>query len=350
MLFLDEIKNEMKKEAKFWKKLNDDIQCLLCPRNCKIAPGKRGFCGGRENRDGTLYSLTYGSIVSMAADPIEKKPLYHFWPGSLVFSIASLGCTFACQHCQNWEISQRRIGEVPTEDITPDELIRLTKKYQCSGIAHTYSEPTIWTEYAIDVGKLAKAEGLYNVYVTNGYISLDALQELAPWLDAANVDVKAFTDDFYRKICGVPSLQPVLSVCEWMYAHRIHLEITYLVIPKENDKPEEIRKFCRWVVDKLSPDVPVHFSRFYPQYHMLEKPPTPVETLEKAYKIAKEEGLLYVYLGNVPGHPYDNTYCPSCGELLISRYGYTILEFNIKEGKCLRCGKRIPIVGTLVEV
>jgi len=281
---------------------------------------------------------------------LRKKPLYHFWPGSLVFSIASLGCTFACQHCQNWEISQRRIGEVPTEDITPDELIRLTKKYQCSGIAHTYSEPTIWTEYAIDVGKLAKAEGLYNVYVTNGYISLDALQELAPWLDAANVDVKAFTDDFYRKICGVPSLQPVLSVCEWMYAHRIHLEITYLVIPKENDKPEEIRKFCRWVVDKLSPDVPVHFSRFYPQYHMLEKPPTPVETLEKAYKIAKEEGLLYVYLGNVPGHPYDNTYCPSCGELLISRYGYTILEFNIKEGKCLRCGKRIPIVGTLVEV
>jgi pyruvate formate lyase activating enzyme len=339
----------MRREAKFWKKVNEEIQCLLCPRNCKISDGKRGFCGARENKGGVLYTLTYGSIISMAADPIEKKPLYHFWPGSSVFSIAAPGCTFSCRHCQNWEISQRKVGEVATEDISPEELIRLTKEYQCSGIAHTYSEPTIWTEYAMDVGKLAKAEGLYNVYVTNGYISLEALQELAPWLDAANVDVKAFSDDFYKRICGVPSLQPVLDACKWMYEHHIHLEITYLIIPKENDGSEEIRKFCKWVSEELDPEVPVHFSRFYPQYRMLDKPPTPVETLEKAHKIAKEEGLCYVYLGNVPGHPYDNTYCPECGEVLIGRYGYSILEFNVVEGRCPRCHRKIPIVGTMVE-
>jgi pyruvate formate lyase activating enzyme len=338
----------MRKPAKFWKKLNGEIQCLLCPRNCRIAPGKRGFCGARENEGGTLYTLVYGSVVSMAADPIEKKPLYHFWPGSSVFSIAAPGCTFTCLHCQNWEISQARVGQVETEDLPPEELIRLTKEYNCSGIAHTYTEPTIWTEYAIDVGKLARAENLYNVYVTNGFISPEALQELGPWLDAANVDVKAFSDDFYRRICGA-RLQPVLEACEWMQEHRIHLEITYLIIPKENDRSEEIREFCRWVSEKLNPEVPVHFSRFYPHYRMLEKPPTPVETLERAHEIAREEGLSYVYLGNVPGHPYDNTYCPGCGEMLISRYGYTILEFNIKNGRCAKCGRKIPLVGTISQ-
>jgi pyruvate formate lyase activating enzyme len=338
----------MRKPARFWKKLNGEIQCLLCPRNCRIAPGKRGFCGARENDAGTLYTLVYGSVVSMAADPIEKKPLYHFWPGSSVFSIAAPGCTFTCLHCQNWEISQARVGQVETEDLPPEELIRLTKEYHCSGIAHTYTEPTIWTEYAIDVGKLARAENLYSVYVTNGFISPEALQELEPWLDAANVDVKAFSEDFYRRICGA-RLQPVLEACEWMYEHRIHLEITYLIIPKENDRPEEIREFCRWVSEKLSPEVPVHFSRFYPQYRMLERPPTPVETLERAHKIAREEGLSYVYLGNVPGHPYDNTYCPGCGEMLISRYGYTILEFNLKNGRCRKCGRKIPLVGTISQ-
>ena len=339
----------MIREALFWKKLNGEVQCQLCPRSCKIAEGRRGFCGARENRGGKLFTLVYGSLVSMAADPIEKKPLYHFWPGSLVFSVATPGCTFSCRHCQNWEISQRKMGELSTEEVSPEELVKLTKEYQCSGIAHTYSEPVIWIEYAIDVGKLAKANGLYNVYVTNGYISLDALRELAPWLDAANVDVKAFSDDFYRRICGVPGLQPVLDACEWMYKHRIHLEITYLIIPKENDDSNEIRRFCRWVAEKLSPEVPVHFSRFYPQYRMLEKPPTPIETLERAYRIAKEENLCYVYLGNVPGHPYDNTYCPGCGEVLISRYGYTILEFNVVEGRCPKCGRAIPLVGGLVE-
>jgi len=332
--------------ARFWKKLDGDVQCLLCPRNCRIAPGKRGFCGARENEGGTLYTLVYGSVVSMAADPIEKKPLYHFWPGSSVFSIAAPGCTFTCLHCQNWEISQARMGQVGTEDLPPEELIRLTKEYNCSGIAHTYTEPTIWTEYAIDVGRLARTENLYNVYVTNGFISPYALQELGPWLDAANVDVKAFSEDFYRRICGA-RLQPVLEACEWMHGRGIHLEVTYLVIPKENDRPEEIREFCRWVSERLSPEVPVHFSRFYPHYRMLEKPPTPVETLERAYKIAREEGLSYVYLGNVPGHMYDNTYCPGCGEMLISRYGYTILEFNIKDGRCPECGRKIPLVGTM---
>lgn len=280
----------------------------------------------------------------MAADPIEKKPLYHFWPGSSVFSIAAPGCTFSCLHCQNWSISQVRIGEVETEEVPPDELIRLTKQYLCQGIAHTYTEPTLWTEYAIDVGRLAHAEGLYNVYVTNGYITIEALEQLGPYLDAANVDVKAFRDEFYRKICGVPSLKPVLEACEWMHQKGIHLELTYLIIPGENDGEEEIRDFCRWVVG-LDPEVPVHFSRFYPHYRMLEKPPTPVKTLERAHRIAKEENLSHVYLGNVPGHQYDNTYCPGCGELLVSRYGFSVLEFNIRDGVCPKCGRRVRLVG-----
>ncbi|MEM2289911.1 MAG: AmmeMemoRadiSam system radical SAM enzyme [Candidatus Hadarchaeales archaeon] len=335
----------MRRRASFWRKSDSEIVCVLCPRNCRIAPGKTGFCGARRNEDGILYTLSYGAVVSWAPDPIEKKPLYHFWPGSSVFSIAAPGCTFSCLHCQNWSISQTRIGRVETEEISPDELIHLTKQYGCQGIAHTYTEPTIWTEYAIDVGKLARAEGLYNVYVTNGYITAEALEELGPYLDAANVDVKAFRDDFYRKICGVSSLKPVLEACEWMHQHKIHLELTYLIIPGENDREEEIRDFCRWVREELDPEVPVHFSRFYPHYRMLEKPPTPVETLERAHKVAKGEGLQYVYLGNVPGHQYDNTYCPGCGSLLISRYGFSVLEFNLEDGKCPGCGRRIRVVG-----
>ncbi len=334
----------MKAPAKFWRKLNEEVLCELCPRRCRIPRGATGVCGARKNEDGQLFSLVYGSVVSMAADPIEKKPLYHFWPGSSVFSIASPGCNFRCKHCQNWSISQVRVDEVDTKDLSPEELIRLTKEWECQGIAHTYTEPVLWAEYAIDVGKLAKKEGLYNIYVTNGYITETALAELGRYLDAANVDVKAFTDEFYRKICGVPSMEPVLHTCEWFQEHGVHLEVTYLIIPRENDSPDEIREFCKWVAE-MDPEMPVHFSRFYPNYKMLHVPPTPVEKLEEAYKIAKAEGLSYVYLGNVPGHPYDNTYCPNCGELLISRLGYEILEYRIKEGRCPRCGQKIRIIG-----
>ena len=310
-----------------------------------MAPGKVGFCGARKNEGGQLYTLAYGSLVSMAVDPIEKKPLYHFWPGSGVFSIAAPGCNFSCLHCQNWSISQARVEEIAYEDVPPERVIELTKRYGCKGIAHTYSEPILWMEYAYEVGRLAHREDLYNVYVTNGYISLNALQELGPYLDAANVDVKAFSDSFYKKICGVPSINPVLETCEWMAEHGMHLEVTYLVVPRENDSSDEIRGFCRWVAEKLGPEVPTHFSRFYPHYKLADRPQTPVEILERAMRIAGEEGLHYVYIGNVPGHEADNTRCSKCGELLIERYGFSITRYELKDKRCSGCGAKINIVG-----
>jgi pyruvate formate lyase activating enzyme len=340
----------LKRPAMFWEKLPQErVRCLLCPRKCVIAPGRTGFCRARKNEGGELCTLVYGSIVSMGVDPIEKKPFYHFWPGSTAFSISSPGCTFSCLHCQNWTISQASVSDVECEDVAPERVIELTKRYGCRGVSHTYTEPTIWTEFAIDVGRLAHREGLHNNYVTNGYITPEALEELRPYLDAANVDVKAFTDDFYRRICGVPSLRPVLDACQWMVEHGIHLEVTYLIIPRENDSPEEIRKFCRWVVEDLNPDVPTHFSRFYPQYRMTDRNETPIGTLERALEIAREEGINYVYIGNVPGHHGDNTYCPKCGELLIERYGFSITGWNLKDHRCPSCGEEIKIVGEYVE-
>lgn len=336
----------MKKPAMFWKKLQEGkVQCTLCSRYCVIPPGKLGFCMARKNIDGELYTLVYGSIVSRGVDPIEKKPFYHFWPGSSAFSIAVPGCNFRCLHCQNWVISQVGVEDVEYEDIPPERVVELAKRYGCKGISITYTEPTLATEYAIDVGKLAHKEGLHNNYVTNGYITIEALRELRPYLDAANVDVKAFTDEFYRRICGVPSIRPVLETCEWMVRHGIHLEVTYLIIPRENDSPEEIRKFCRWVVEKLGPDVPTHFSRFYPHYKMEDREETPVRTLERALSVAKEEGINYVYIGNVPGHTGDNTYCPKCGELLIERYGFDITRWRLKDHRCPKCNAEIKIVG-----
>ena len=336
----------LKKPARFWQKLPDrKVKCGLCSWKCVISPGRVGVCRARKNEDGELYTLVYGSIISMAVDPIEKKPLYHFWPGSSVFSIAVPGCNFKCGHCQNWTISQVSVEEIACEELSPERVVELTKRYGCKGIAHTYTEPTIATEYAMDVGKLAHRDNLYNVYVSNGYITIDALQELRPFLDAANVDVKAFTDDFYRKVCGVASIKPVLETCEWMVEKGIHLETTYLIIPEENDDSEEIRKFCRWEVEKLGPDIPTHFSRFYPQYRMTDKEPTPVKTLEMALRIAKEEGLQYVYIGNVAGHKGDNTYCPKCGKLLIERFGFDILQYELKDHKCPECGAEIKILG-----
>ncbi|MEM2878421.1 MAG: AmmeMemoRadiSam system radical SAM enzyme [Candidatus Hadarchaeales archaeon] len=340
----------MKKSAMFWNKLKEGkVRCNLCPRHCVISPGKLGFCRARKNIGGELFTLVYGSIISMGVDPIEKKPFYHFWPGSSAFSIAVPGCTFACSHCQNWEISQVGVEDVECEDVSPERVVELARSHGCRGISVTYSEPTIATEYAIDIGRIAHREGLYNSYVTNGYITLEALEELCPHLDAANVDVKAFTDEFYRKVCGVPSLRPVLDACEWMVEHGIHLEITYLIIPGKNDSMGEIEKFSRWVVENLGPDVPVHFSRFYPQYRMTDRRETPVSTLESALQTAKKNGLHYVYIGNVPGHPGDNTYCPRCGKLLIERYGFSINRWNISGKKCPDCGEMIKIIGEYEE-
>ncbi|HID60849.1 MAG TPA: AmmeMemoRadiSam system radical SAM enzyme [Hadesarchaea archaeon] len=336
----------MKRPAMFWKKLQKGkVRCTLCPRYCVVPPGKLGFCRARKNVNGEFYTLVYGSIISMGVDPVEKKPFYHFWPGSNAFSIAVPGCTFRCLHCQNWEISQVGVEGVKYEDLSPERIVDIAKRYNCKGISLTYSEPILASEYAIDIGKLARREGLYTTYVTNGYITLDALQELAPHLDAANVDVKAFNDDFYRKICGVSGIRPVLETCEWMVGHGVHLEVTYLVIPRENDSQDEIRKFCKWVIDKLGPDVPIHFSRFYPHYKMTDRESTPIMTLERAMSIAKGESIHHVYIGNVPGHEGDNTYCPKCGELLIERCGFDIIQWRLKDHRCPKCYTKINIIG-----
>ncbi len=340
----------MKKIAKFWKAEGEKANCFLCNWRCKIAPGKTGVCTVRKNEGGKLQTLVYGSVASIAADPIEKKPFYHFWPGSSSLSIASPGCNFFCAHCQNWTLSRAKLGGIPTEDVTPESLIELAKNYSCQGISHTYTEPTLWSEYAMDVGKLAHKEGLYNTYVSNGYITIEALEELAPHLDGANVDVKAFTDRFYQKICGVKSLQPVLDTCKWMVEHDIHLEITYLIIPRENDSADEMGSFCKWVMEELGPDIPVHFSRFFPHYKMTDGEPTAIETLKTAHHLAKEAGINYAYIGNVPGIDSDNTYCHSCGAKVIERFGFEVTHFKLKENKCPKCGAVIKIVGKHVPI
>lgn len=339
----------MKKLAKFWTEIEGrNVRCFLCPWSCIIPPRRTGVCRARKNEDGKLYSLVYGSIISAAVDPIEKKPFYHFWPGSSAFSISAPGCNFRCLHCQNWTISQIGVEDVDCQDMTPEEVISLAKKHGCSGISHTYTEPTIWAEFAIDVGKLAHKENLYNTFVTNGYISQTALEELGLFLDGSNVDVKAFSDRFYQRICGVKGIQPVLDTCKWLVDHKKHLEVTYLVIPRENDSPREIGDFCKWVVEELNENIPVHFSRFYPYHKMHDRDATPVQTLEMAAEIAKGAGINYVYIGNVPGHKLDNTYCHNCGKLLIQRYGFTIERFFLKNGSCPSCRTKIPMSGEYI--
>ncbi|MFA4639674.1 AmmeMemoRadiSam system radical SAM enzyme [Pyrococcus kukulkanii] len=335
------------KEAKYWEPLDGKkVRCNLCPLNCIINEGKRGSCRVRMNINGMLYTLNYGKVSSIALDPIEKKPLFHFWPGSCAFSIGTVGCNMHCRHCQNWEISQADETFPYLQDATPETIVRLAKHYECESIAYTYNEPTIWYEFVLDTVKLAKKEGLNNILVTNGYINEEPFRELAPYIDAMNIDIKAFDDRFYMKIASVPTGEPSRKIAEMAKNEfGIHVELTYLIIPTLNDRDEEIRAFARWVVNSLGDDTPVHFSRFFPHYKLLHLPPTPIETLEKAYKIAREEGLKFVYLGNVPGHRGENTYCPRCGKLLIERWGFEILRYEIQDGKCKYCGENIPVVG-----
>jgi pyruvate formate lyase activating enzyme len=325
----------MKKEAAFWKPIKDDkVQCALCPHHCVIAPEKRGICGVRKNENGKLYTLIYSSCSSVADDPIEKKPLYHFYPGSLVLSLGSVGCTFRCEHCQNYSISMAGPDDGSLQDIPPETVVEITKDHGCRGVAWTYNEPTIWHEYTLDCAKLVKKAGLYTVYVTNGFIEEAPLKEIAPYLDAMNIDVKAFHDDFYKKICKA-RLAPVLHACELAKQLGIHLELTYLVIPGLNDNLEEIRRFCQWTADTLGINTPVHFSRFHPDYKMTDIPATPTSTLLSIHTIATEAGLQFVYLGNIPHSDYDN--------LLIERHGFSTMIKNLTNGKCTKCGAPIPI-------
>ncbi|MCW7078150.1 MAG: AmmeMemoRadiSam system radical SAM enzyme [Canidatus Methanoxibalbensis ujae] len=330
----------MLREAMLYE-CDERCRCNVCAHKCTISEGNLGICRTRKNIDGKLYTLIYGSVSSIHADPVEKKPLYHFHPSSFVLSLGTVSCNFRCRHCQNWSISAFSVGEVPVTEMSPEDVVEHARMARCAGIAFTYNEPTIWIEFTYDTFKIAKKYGLYTVYVTNGYMSEDALNEIAPLLDAANVDVKAFREEFYRNVCNA-SLKPVINTCERMYEKKIHIELTYLIIPDYNDSEEELREFSRWVVS-LDEDIPVHFSRFYPSHLMTDVPPTPVGTLERAAEIAREEGLSFVYLGNVPGHEYENTYCPDCGELLVERKGYHV-KMNIKKPFCTKCGRKLNII------
>jgi pyruvate formate lyase activating enzyme len=334
------------KEARFYEKQESKtVTCHLCFHECSIKDGARGICGVRENRGGTLFSLVYGNSVSEAVDPIEKKPLFHFMPGTKTFSIATAGCNFKCLHCQNFSISQitRDGGEIPGEPLAPERVVFLAQQTGCKSIAYTYTEPTIFLEYAMDTAKLASLAGLKNVFVTNGYISSEALRAMKPYLDGANIDLKAFSEDFYRKVCGA-RLQPVLDSIRFYKELGIWIEITTLVIPNTNDSEEELRKIARFIAD-MDRSIPWHVTQFYPTYRLQDQPRTPLKTLERARQIGIEEGLQYVYQGNVPGAGGENTICPGCGKLLIERFGYALRRYAITGGKCPACGEPISGVG-----
>jgi pyruvate formate lyase activating enzyme len=327
------------KEAMFYEKRDPPaVQCHLCFHDCTIQDGRRGICGVRENRGGTLYSLVYGRAISKAVDPIEKKPLFHFMPGTKIFSVATIGCNFKCLHCQNYDISQAGGGEIFGEDLPPERIVNLAKQTQCDSIAYTYTEPTIYFEYALETAKLASLEGIKNVFVTNGYISPDALRAIEPYLDAANIDLKSLSDDFYKKICGA-RVRPVLDSIRLYRELEIWIEITTLVIPTYNDSEEELREIARFILE-LGPEVPWHISQYYPTYKLNDQPRTPVETLLKARKIGLDMGLRYVYVGNVPAGEGENTYCYRCGNLLIGRMGFYLTEYHVKNGKCASCEAR----------
>jgi len=333
------------KEAMHWKPLDGrKVRCGLCPHNCAIADGKRGICGVRENKGGTLFSLIYGRITSAHPDPIEKKPLYHFHPGSIAMSFGTVGCNLRCRHCQNYEISQARDAAFENlQHLDISEIGDYARNSASEGVAWTYNEPSIWHEFTLEGCIEAKKRGLYTTYVTNGYINEAPLREIGPHLDAANVDVKAFTEKFYREISGA-RLQPVLDACKLYREIRIHLELTYLVIPTLNDSSSEIESFCRWVVKELGPDVPVHFSRFHPDYKLTDMGPTPIRKIEEACGIGKMAGLDFVYGGNVPHGDYENTRCPKCNSLLIERHGFFAEVRGLQDGKCAKCGREIPVI------
>ncbi len=330
------------KEALYWRSLeNGNVQCLLCPRKCVILPDRRGYCGVRINKRGKLFTLGYNNPVAIAIDPIEKKPFFHVLPKTGALSIAIAGCNLRCVFCQNWNISQRRPDETINYNLTPQDIINLAKKYNTPSVVFTYTEPTVFYEYMLDIAKLAKKENLYVGMHTCGYINPQPLKELLEYMDFVNVDLKGFSEEFYNKLGNGAHLQPILTTLKIIKEKGVHLEITTLIIPTKNDSEEEIRLMCEWIKDTLGVDVPLHFSRFFPQFKLKNIPPTPISSLKRAYRIAKEVGLKYVYIGNVPGIEEESTFCPHCGKVLIRRSGYSILENNIVEGKCKFCGEKI---------
>jgi pyruvate formate lyase activating enzyme len=316
------------------------VQCSLCSHRCLVLPGKRGICAVRENRNGVLTSLIYDKVIARNIDPIEKKPLFHFLPGSLSYSIATPGCNFRCKHCQNADISQLPAArsQIPGISITPSAIVEAALQNRCASISYTYTEPTVYFELAYDTARLALEAGIKNVFVTNGYITPEALHVISPYLHAANIDLKGFSDDFYKKVCGA-RLRPVLDSIRLYKASGIWTEITTLIIPGHNDSDTELRDIAKFI-KSVGLDIPWHVSRFHPTYQLLDEPVTPVETLVRARQIGMEEGLRYVYEGNVPGQGED-TVCWSCNKTLVRRIGFSVQQSHMKVGMCGFCGARI---------
>ncbi len=337
-------KNNLK-IAELWEPYVGDkkVRCNLCSWRCLIAEDKVGRCAVRKNIDGVLYALTYDKLCSANPDPIEKKPLFHFQPGSRSFSIATMGCNFRCEFCQNWQISQPAVeqGRIDGEPIPPERIVEAAVRSGCRSIAYTYTEPTVFMELCNDCGRIGKERGMANVFVSNGFMTREAIDFAVSWLDGINVDLKAFTEDYYKRLCKA-RLQPVLDTINYIAKEtKIWLEITTLLIPDENDSDDELKKLAAFIVDKAGADVPWHISRFHPQYKYMDSFPTSADSLERAYEIGKSAGLHYVYLGNVPGAKSESTFCYKCGRLLIERIGYRIAGNYIKNSKCPDCGTEI---------
>lgn len=338
----DEQAPKQLKEALYWRSVEaDSAQCLLCPRQCRIPKGQRGFCRSRKNIGGKLYAINYGLPVALHTDPIEKKPLFHVYPGTKSFSIATAGCNLRCKFCQNWEISQLDPQSVDTAFIAPEEIVRQAKASGSKTIAFTYTEPAIFYEYMLDIAKIARKEGIACVMHSAGFINEEPLRNLAPYLAAANIDLKGFSEKYYSSFCE-GSLESVLKSLKVLKEEGVWLEITNLIVPAANDSDEDIRNLCRWVKDNLGADTPVHFSRFFPMYKLLDLSPTPLKSLIKARDIAKEAGLRYVYIGNIPQDIGEDTICPVCAKVLVKRTGYSVLENNTVKGKCKFCKADIP--------
>jgi pyruvate formate lyase activating enzyme len=328
-------------EARHYEKLeHKKIRCLLCPRKCEIDDLERGYCGVRENRGGRYYTLVHSRACTYHADPVEKKPLFHFHPGTLAFSIATAGCNVNCKMCQNWEISQARPEQIRSIYLPPEKVASMAADSGCRSIAYTYNEPIIFFEYMMDTAAAGRERGVLSVVVTGGYITEEPLRELCRAVDAIKVDLKAYSEDFYRDIVN-GTMQPVLDALVTMRSAGMWTEIVYLVVPTLNDGDGELRGLAKWVRENLGTEVPVHFTRFHPQYLLKNLPPTPVSTLERAKQIADAEGLEYVYIGNVPGHPAESTYCPECGHTVVKRLGFAIESMDLKKGACAQCGHKI---------
>ncbi len=338
------------REARYWQAGSDGhVLCTLCAQYCRIKPGRPGVCGVRRNVDGKLETTVYGALAALNVDPVEKKPLFHVLPGARALSLATIGCNFRCTFCQNWDLSQA--GKIagrdrPESDSEPDEIVHMAREQGCRVIAYTYSEPTVFYEWAYDIARAAAEHGILNVFVTNGYIAPEPLREIQPYLHAANVDLKSFRDGDYRKIMGAPGVGPVLDTLKLMRELGIWVEVTTLVVPTRNDSDEELRDIAGFIARELGADTPWHISRFHPDYRDTELPPTPVETLRRAYEIGREAGLHYVYLGNVPGDDTESTRCPSCGGMLIRRHGYRIEESRLTaSGCCPDCDEKVAGLG-----